>query len=161
MAEEQRMYTEEEVQQLLARNAEQARTGMFTQEQVNGIVADRLKRSRDTLEHYRAEMAAKAAEQAEADALRERFDAAMGTDREPIHPRLEALMLDDFSSAVKDPANAGKDDSKVFMELFNDQGYFKPAGAKLFTGTPGSLPRPNNAVTPDPIAKAFGLEKGK
>lgn len=130
----------------------------FTQEEVDHIVSERLKREKCTLESFKAQMAAEAAAQAEAEAMKGRFAAVLGNEREVIHPRLTDLMIQDFTQAVKDPQNAGKDDEKIFSELFLDQGYFKPKGAKLFSGS-GALPRPENVQASDAISKAFGLTK--
>lgn len=131
---------------------------MFTQEQVNQMISDRLARERNTLEHYKAQMAAEAAAKADADAMRERFTVAMGEDREAVHPRLMELMMEDFKTAVNDPANAGKDDSTVFSSLFADQGYLKPKGASWIPKSP-TLPKGETASS-DRIANAFGLKRG-
>lgn len=129
----------------------------FTQEEVNRMISDRLKREKDTLDAYKAQMAAEAAAQAEAEAMRQRFDVALGAEREIIHPRLTGLMVEDFTAAVNDPANAGKTDARIFAELFADQDYFKPKGAKLFPGN-STLPRPGSGSSADTAVRAaFGL----
>ena len=130
----------------------------FTQDEVNQMIAERLKREKNTLDAYKAQMAAEAAAQAEAEAMQQRFAAALGNNREVLHPRLTDLMVSDFAAAVNDPANAGKDDQIVFAELFADQGYLKPKGAKIFESSP-VLPRPGSASADDAVRAAFGLSK--
>ena len=131
---------------------------MFTQEQVNQMISDRLAREKNTLEHYKAELAAEAAAKAEADAMKARFSAVMGDKREAVHPRLADLMLEDFKAAVNDPANEGKDDEHIFSDLFADKGYLKPVGASWIPSGQ-KLPRPGSASS-DQIANAFGLKRG-
>ena len=153
-----KLFTQEEVNDMIADRLKREREHTFTQEEVNRIVADRLKREKDTLENYKAQMSAEAAAKAEADAMRERFSAAMGNAREAVHPRLVDLMIADFAGAVNDPANAGKNDDAVFSALFAEQGYLKPKGASWIDPMP-KLPY-ESAVSSDRLADAFGLKRG-
>lgn len=151
---DERTYTSAEVDQMVS---DRLKTGKyFSQDQVNAMISDRLKREKDTLEAYKAQMAREAAAQAEADAMRERFTAALGDRRKVIHPRLTDLMIGDFTKAVNDPANQGKSDDEIFAALFSD-GYIVPKDYPRF-GT-SALPRPGNDVSQtDAIRQAFGLK---
>ena len=134
----------------------------FTQEEVNQMISDRLKRERNTLEAYKAQMAAEAAAQAEAKAMEERFNAVLGDVRKVIHPRLTPLLIGDFAAAVADPANADKSDDKIFSELFMDQGYFVPPDYKILGATIPPLPRGESASpAPDALRQAFGFKERK
>lgn len=108
----------------------------FTQEEVNQMIADRLKREKNTLEAYKAEQAAQEAAKAAREALRDRMTACMG-DRVFVHERLTDLILDDFDTALKDAANKGKSDAEVFDSITKDQGYLQPKNTPKFTGPSG------------------------
>ena len=151
---DERTYTSAEVDQLVN---DRLKTGKyFSQDQVNAMISDRLKREKDTLEAYKAQMAKEAAAQAEADAMRERFTAALGDRRKVIHPRLTDLMIDDFTKAVNDPANQGKSDGEIFAALFSD-GYIVPKNYPRFSSP--QLPMPgNDGSQTDAIRQAFGLK---
>ena len=133
---------------------------VFTQAQVDAIVAERLSRSRGTLEAYRAQQEREAAAQAEAQAVRDRFNACLGDKVEPVHPRLVDLMIEDFRNAINDPANSGRNDADIFFTLFGDGSYTKPKGASWIPRTKG-LPRPGSSVQPDKLREAFGLTPRK
>ena len=124
----------------------------FTQEEVNQIVADRLKREKNTLDAYKAELAAQEAARAARDALKGRMLACMG-DRVFVHERLTDLVLDDFDAAMKNPANKGKSDKEVFDTITKDQGLLAPKNAPRFTGR--STPAPS-----DDLKAAFFGKKG-
>lgn len=153
-------FTQEEVNQIVTDRLKREREHVFTQDQVDQMISDRLKREANTLEAYKAQMAAEAATQAEAKAIQDRFTAQLDSrGTKLIHPRLTDLLIEDFTAAVKDPANAGKTDDAIFTELFKDQEYFVPRDWQLFKPSP-ALKRPSANVSPDQIAQAFGLTKG-
>ena len=134
----------------------------FTQDEVNQMISERLKRERNTLDAYKAQMAEEAAAQAAAKAVEERFTAALGDSRKVIHPRLTPLMIEDFAAAIVDPANEGKDDGKIFSELFANGGYFVPKDYKGLDALMPKLPRASTSPAPnDAIRKAFGLDDRK
>lgn len=111
--------------------SEQEKT--FTQEEVNQMISDRLKREKNTLEAYKAEQAAQEVARAAREALKDRMTACMG-DRVFVHERLTGLVLDDFDAALKDPANKGKSDKEVFENITKDQGLLQPSKTPKFTG---------------------------
>ncbi len=151
---EERKYTSAEIDQIVN---DRLKTGKyFSQEQVNTMISERLKREKDTLEAYKTQMAKEAAAQAEANIMKERFAAALGDKRKVIHPRLTPLMIDDFTKAVNDPDNQGKSDDVIFSSLFAD-GYIVPKDYPRFESP--TLPRPGKDVSPtDAIRQAFGLK---
>ena len=132
----------------------------FTQKEVDQLISDRLKRERNTLEAYKAQMAAEAAAQAEAKAMEERFTAALGDQRKVIHPRLTPLLIEDFAAAVNDPANADKSDNAIFSDLFANGGYFVPPNYKVL-GATIPLTRACTSPAPDALRQAFGFKERK
>lgn len=129
---------------------------VFTQEQVNQIVSERLAQERRKfagiedpaalqaeLDKYRA--------QAAQDTLRKRMEPLMGG-REFVNGYTEAAVLKEFGEALNAPENAGKADTELFDALIKDKdGVFKSKYPPTNMGGFGSAP--DHMV--DPIAQAF------
>lgn len=129
---------------------------VFTQEQVNQIVSDRLAQERRKfagiedpaalqaeLEKYRA--------QAAQDTLRKRMEPLM-SGREFVNGYTEDAVLKEFGEALNAPENAGKADAELFDSLTKDKdGVFKSKYQPVNMGGIGHAP--DRLV--DPIAQAF------
>ena len=104
---------------------------VFTQDEVNKIVSDRLAQERKKWGDsdpatLRAELDRYRAEAAQA-ALNERMSAVLAG-REFLNEYTRRGVLADFEAAVNDPENMGRGDAELFSQIVKDrEGIFKSA----------------------------------
>ena len=133
---------------------------VFSQEDVNRIVAERLAQERKKYEGredydtIKAELDGYRADRAHAEMVG-RVTACLG-DRKFAHKYVEDGIISDFAKALVDEANKGKSDTEIFDSLTRDEkGVLPGIFQAQVSGTMGQMAGMGGFHKDDVIAKAF------
>lgn len=135
-------------------------TKVFSQEDVNRIVAERLAQERKKYEGredydaIKAELDGYRADRAHAEMVG-RVHACLG-DRKFAHKYVEDGVISDFAKALADEANQGKTDAEIFDSITrDDKGILPGIFQGMVSGSGGAVPGMGGFQKDDVIAEAF------